>query len=367
VPGSAARPRRAGPMPPPGAGAFSVEDQLAAWEHDLELDGNVSQWERELSMAETPKITKASARPAPRPEDGGDDDGSPGSARSRKRPLEAACETKRRRDGNGHAAAAPAQPEQKLTADGDLDAVWASRMGLQHGELSKELLAQSSTPQLFLGISALLEFMIGDTEPADAAGGQPSIPTPGKPSPLDVFACDVGAAATMHNINEFLVDMARICQYTLECNVIALILLIRILSYHPYLKPETRTWRRYLLCALMIAQKFWDERCLRNIDFTIAWKCVLPTARALELREVNLMERHFLAGLGYDLYIQPKKYSACLTEVLSIVVEEKPAYPPEDAQKEDAQVRRGRRFWLLLLPCGRARRLCGFAALCGRL
>jgi hypothetical protein len=31
------------------------------------------------------------------------------------------------------------------------------------------------------------------------------------------------------------------------------------------------------------------------------------------------MEKFFLTGIGYDLYIQPDKYTACLTEVRSIV------------------------------------------------
>ena len=64
-------------------------------------------------------------------------------------------------------------------------------------------------------------------------------------------------------------------------------------------------------------------------DFTVAWRCVLPDAGQIDLRDVNLMERHFLAGLGYDLYIQPAKYSACLSEVLSIVIDE--AAPPAAA------------------------------------
>ena len=69
-------------------------------------------------------------------------------------------------------------------------------------------------------------------------------------------------------------------------------------------------------------------------DFTIAWRCVLPDAGQIDLRDVNLMERHFLAGLGYDLYIQPTKYSACLSEVLSIVIDE--AAPPAAAAAADA-------------------------------
>ena len=78
----------------------------------------------------------------------------------------------------------------------------------------------------------------------------------------------------------------------------------------------------------MIAQKFWDDRCLRNIDFTVAWRCILPQAGTIVLKEINHMECHFLAGLGYDLYIQPAKYSSCLYEVLSIVVDDDDAAPP---------------------------------------
>ena len=78
--------------------------------------------------------------------------------------------------------------------------------------------------------------------------------------------------------------------------------------YQPKLKLTARSWRRYVVVSLMISQKYWDDRCLRNIDFTVAWRCVLPDAGALNLRDLNLMERQFLAGLGYDLYIQPVKY-----------------------------------------------------------
>ena len=89
--------------------------------------------------------------------------------------------------------------------------------------------------------------------------------------------------------------------------MIALILLIRFLSYQPELKLTPYTWRRFLITALLVAQKFWDDRCLRNVDFTLAWKRVLPGAERIHLREINLMERLFLTGLGYDLFIMPTK------------------------------------------------------------
>ena len=188
-------------------------------------------------------------------------------------------------------------------------------------QMPKELEA-SDAPRIIVGMAALLEFMMDDhaRAPEDA------------PAHLGVFECvDGGSRPTLANVRAFLGDMARLCRYTLECNVIALILLIRFFSYQPNLRLGPRTWRRYLLCAIMVAQKFWDDRCLRNIDLTVAWRCVLPDAGAIQLADINLMECHFLAGLGYDLYIQPAKYGACLGEVLSIVVDDDQQPPPDAA------------------------------------
>ncbi|KAH8049357.1 hypothetical protein JL721_11723 [Aureococcus anophagefferens] len=204
----------------------------------------------------------------------------------------------------------------------------AARWGVDAGDLNWDvdpaLLSEENASRIVLGMAALLEFMMEERWRHGADARRRA-----------VFACgDGGARPTLTNLHAFLNDMARLCHYTLECNVVALILLIRFFSYQKNLRLAPATWRRYLLCALMIAQKFWDDRCLRNIDFTIAWRCVLPDAGQVDLRDVNLMERHFLAGLGYDLYIQPAKYPACLSEVLSIVVDEAdppPAAPPPTA------------------------------------
>ena len=63
---------------------------------------------------------------------------------------------------------------------------------------------------------------------------------------------------TLEALHKFLKDMYHLCQYTTECNVIALILLIRFLSYQPELKLTPYTWRRFLITALLVAQKFWE-------------------------------------------------------------------------------------------------------------
>ena len=190
-----------------------------------------------------------------------------------------------------------------------------------NSDVDPSLMSEENAERIVVGIAALLEFMMEDHA---RVGDSP-------PAVLGVFECaNGGARPTVGNIRAFLGDMARLCRYTLECNVVALILLIRFFSCQPNLRLSPNTWRRYLLCAIMVAQKFWDDRCLRNIDLTVAWRCVLPDAGALPLRDVNLMECHFLAGLGYDLYIQPAKYGACLCEVLSIVVDDASPLPRAD-------------------------------------
>ena len=70
--------------------------------------------------------------------------------------------------------------------------------------------------------------------------------------------------------------MAKICRYTPECNVIALILLIRFFAYQPSLKLTDRTWRRYLLTALMISQVLGrpvpaEYRFHRRVALRLAW------------------------------------------------------------------------------------------------
>jgi len=113
----------------------------------------------------------------------------------------------------------------------------------------------------------------------------------------------------------------------------------------------------------MIAQKYWDDTPLRNIDFSVAWGRVCPhekpaaarkhptelprraprdghtpsprptgvksvstalprraprdghkrlgTRRPVPIDRVNAMECIFLGALGFDLYVPEAKYNAC--------------------------------------------------------
>lgn len=120
-------------------------------------------------------------------------------------------------------------------------------------------------------------------------------------------------------LHDFIFQMFALCMFTPECTVIALMLVIRILSYHPHLRVTSRNCKRLLLCAMMIAQKYWDDTPLRNVDFSVAWARVQPAEPPCPIDRINAMECVFLGALGFDLYIPEIKYIACIDELVSIV------------------------------------------------
>jgi hypothetical protein len=66
---------------------------------------------------------------------------------------------------------------------------------------------------------------------------------------------------------QFLDGLYTLCKWTPECNIMALVLIVRLFQYNPGMTLHRNNWRRLLVTALMIAQKTWDDRALRNKDF----------------------------------------------------------------------------------------------------
>ena len=62
----------------------------------------------------------------------------------------------------------------------------------------------------------------------------------------------------------FAARLHKICMWTPECLVVSLLFLIRYLSYTPSVVLHARNWRRLVFTATMVAQKYWDDRSLKN-------------------------------------------------------------------------------------------------------
>jgi hypothetical protein len=67
-------------------------------------------------------------------------------------------------------------------------------------------------------------------------------------------------------------------------------------------------WDKILLCALLLAQKLWDDTPLANVDFPAIWQNVYPQ-EVIDLKVVNSMEKLFLVMLSYDVHVSRSTYT----------------------------------------------------------
>jgi len=120
----------------------------------------------------------------------------------------------------------------------------------------------------------------------------------------------------------------RICALLLspiasECKsclqVIAVMLIIRLLLYHPHVNLTWSVSKRLFLIAVLVAQRFWDDYPLRNIDFTTAWSRVAPDEAPLTIKDVNSLECILLGALGFDLFVHGPQYHSFCNELFASV------------------------------------------------
>lgn len=82
------------------------------------------------------------------------------------------------------------------------------------------------------------------------------------------------------------------------------------------------------LVAILVAQKYWDDYPLRNIDFAHAWSRVAPNEAPLSITDLNMLECAFLSALGFDLFVKSAQYFAVCEELVAEVQ----AREPHDAK-----------------------------------
>ena len=72
----------------------------------------------------------------------------------------------------------------------------------------------------------------------------------------DPFVCPTNShSPSVQEITDFLQKIFELCEWSSECNIIALVLIARLEnSGYPY---QRQNWNRVTLCALLVAQKIW--------------------------------------------------------------------------------------------------------------
>ena len=132
-----------------------------------------------------------------------------------------------------------------------------------------------------------------------------------------------GARAAVHetttvaveNIFAFMKDAYEIAQWSPECNVLSMVLLTRLVA-STEMTFNARNWDKLLLCALLLAQKLWDDTPLANVDFPELWRQIFPgVASTVDLKLVNQMEKMFLQKLNYDIHVDRATYTKVYFEL----------------------------------------------------
>jgi len=89
-------------------------------------------------------------------------------------------------------------------------------------------------------------------------------------------------------------------------------------------------WRRILLCALMVADKVWEEDIVCNADY------ITDSYPLLTVEDLNAMERQFLALLEFKLQLKSSVYAEYYFALRSISGME--SFPSRPLDKKSAKL-----------------------------
>lgn len=122
------------------------------------------------------------------------------------------------------------------------------------------------------------------------------------------------------DLHDYLVRLYKVCQWTEECNLLAFVYLLRLLA-NTVAPVQLRrdNCKLLMLGTLMIAQKFWDDRSLRNQDMPVAWQRATTGEKRVNLKQVNSLEIEILRAIEWELYVSECDYVACYQELTSLV------------------------------------------------
>jgi hypothetical protein len=108
--------------------------------------------------------------------------------------------------------------------------------------------------------------------------------------------------------------------FSIECMVIALVLLNRLLAVSSLpIVVHAFNWRLLFLTSILIAQKIWDDASLANNDFPVVWRYAAKvTDDFLDVTAFCDMEAKMLELLAFNLYIAPSLYTQYIFELRTV-------------------------------------------------
>jgi len=115
---------------------------------------------------------------------------------------------------------------------------------------------------------------------------------------------------SVDDISDFIEALYNCAQFSVECCVLCLIYINRIITLTG-LSINPNNWRPLVLVSLMVAQKVWDDRYLCNADFAYIYPF-------FDNSQLNLLEIKFLEIIQYNVYVKSSLYMKYYIELRSL-------------------------------------------------
>jgi hypothetical protein len=161
------------------------------------------------------------------------------------------------------------------------------------------------------------------------------------------------AEIDMQDIFSFMKKAFSIAMWSPEVNVIAMVLISR-LAGSTDMSLNLNNWDKVILCAMLVAQKIWDDVPLSNVDFPTLWNTAFHGAEPgqINLQDINRMEKLFLELLHYDVHVTRATYTQFYFELHSLsqsATEDQPMIPQLSEDNAQALEARSSTFSTQLL------------------
>jgi len=133
---------------------------------------------------------------------------------------------------------------------------------------------------------------------------------------------------SVENIYEFMKALYDCAQFSPECCIICLVYINRLIAFTGMTLQPTN-WRPLILCALLVAQKVWDDRYLSNADFAFIYPFFVT-------EEINRLEQKFLELIQYSVTVKSSLYAKYYFELRAIFTTEE-EFPLNPLDAEDGK------------------------------
>lgn len=112
-----------------------------------------------------------------------------------------------------------------------------------------------------------------------------------------------------------------------ECCIIGLVFINRLIAFTE-LPLQPTNWRPLILCALLVAQKVWDDRYLSNSDFAFIYPFFVT-------EEINRLEMKFLELLQYNVVVKSALYAKYYFEMRGLFKQNETEFPLQPMDQKE--------------------------------